>query len=178
VLIIHAVQKLLNTSRLEASLYVSQPDPGQYLHSWYARLLATCFRGKMMVMYLHEPSLTVILCKGKAIQGTWKPFIDRLRQLLFRFQFPVAFITTELAFAKDYTVSRTNSKSMLSFMNQIVFELEYECGPFENFDDIEWDAIENRMMDRLHQVGKVGGDYLTPLKYWRQEIGLTSKFSY
>lgn len=81
-----------------------------------------------MVMYVHEPSLTVILCKGKTIQGTWKPFIDRLRQLLLRFQFSDDFITTELVWAEGYTVSRTNSKSMLSFMNQIVFELEYECG--------------------------------------------------
>ena len=177
-LIIHAVQKLLNTSRLEASLYITQPDAGQYLHSWYARLLATSFRGKMMVMYVHEPSLTVILCKGRTIQGTWRLFIDRLRQLLLRFRFPDDFIATELAWAEGYRVSRTNSKSMLSFMNQIVFELEYECGRFENFNDIDLDAIENRMMDRPHQVGKAGRDYLTPLEYWRQEIGLTSKFSY
>lgn len=131
-----------------------------------------------MVMYVHEPSLTVVLCKGKTIQGTWKPFIYRMQQLLLRFQFPNDFITAELTLAEGYTVSRTNSKSMLSFMNQLVFELEYECGRFGNFDDIDLDTLENRMMDRPHQTGKPGRDYLTPLEYWRREIGLTSKFSY
>jgi len=177
-LIIHSVQKLLNTSRLEVSLYITHPNPGQHLHSWYARLLATGFRGKMLVMYVHEPSLTVVLCKGKTIQGTWDPFIFRVQQLLLRFQFPNDFITAELALAEGYAVSRTNSKSMLSFMNQLVFELEYECGRFGNFDDIDLDTLENRMMDRPHQTGKTGRDYLTPLEYWRREIGLTSKFSY
>ncbi|HEY8967955.1 MAG TPA: hypothetical protein VIM64_02655, partial [Puia sp.] len=116
-------------------------------------------------------------CKGKTIQGTWKPFIHRLHQLLLRFQFPNDFITAELALAEGYTVSRTNSKSMLSFMNQLVFELEYECGRFGDFDDIDLDTLENKMMDRPHQAGKTGRDYLTPLEYWRREIGLTSKFS-
>ncbi len=32
--IIHAVQKLLNTSRLKPSLFVSQPLEGEELHSW------------------------------------------------------------------------------------------------------------------------------------------------
>lgn|GEM_PF-5729969 len=46
-LIIHSVQKLLNTSRLEGSLYITQPNENQLLHSWYARLLASGFPGKI-----------------------------------------------------------------------------------------------------------------------------------
>jgi hypothetical protein len=71
-LIIHSVRKLLNTSRLEASFYVTKPAQGQYLHSWYAGLFSSGFPGKMMVMYVHEPSLMVIICKGKTIQGAWE----------------------------------------------------------------------------------------------------------
>ncbi|HKZ66783.1 MAG TPA: hypothetical protein VJ111_10525 [Chitinophagaceae bacterium] len=54
-LIIHAVQKLLYTSRIKASLYVTQPGDGQLLHSWYARLLPSGFPGKLLVMYVHDP---------------------------------------------------------------------------------------------------------------------------
>jgi len=64
-LVIHSVLKLLNTSRLETSLYITQPNQGQHLHGWYARLVATTFRGKMLVMYVHEPSLVVVVCKEK-----------------------------------------------------------------------------------------------------------------
>ena len=170
--IIHSVQKLLNTSRLEASLYITQPNQGQYLHSWYARLLSSGFPGKMMVIYVHEPSLMVVICKGKTIQGTWETFLNRLEQLLSRFQFRTSFIKNELAQAEEYTVSKTNSKSMLSFMNQIVFELEYDCRRFPNFESISRERLEDSMMDRPHQTGKRQTDYLTPVEYWRGEIGV------
>lgn len=172
-IIIHSVQKLLNTSRLEASLYITKPNQGQHLHSWYARLLSSGFPGKMMVMYVHEPSLMVVICKGKTIQGTWESFLERLGKLLSKFQFPESFVKSELSQAEGYTVSKTDSKSMLAFMNQIIFELEYECGRFHNYDDIPLDEMEERMMDRPHQTGKTGRDYLTPLQYWQREIGLT-----
>ena len=64
----------------------------------------------------------VVICKGKTIQGTWEAFLNRLEQLLSRFQFRTSFIKNELAQAEGYTVSKTKSKSMLSIMNQIVFE--------------------------------------------------------
>jgi len=169
-LIIHSVQKLLNTSRLDASLYITKPDRGQYLHSWYARLLSSSFPGKMMVMYVHEPSLMAIICKGKTIQGTWHIFRTRLELLLHRHKFPGQFIHDELAQTEGYTVSKTSSRSILAFMNQMAFELEYECRLAEGYDVISIDKLEDRMMDRLYQYGK---DYRTPLKYWQQEIGLT-----
>ena len=125
-----------------------------------------------MVMYVHEPSLMVVICKGKTIQGTWMTFRNNLEQLLLRFQFPASFIKNELSQAEGYTVSKTNSKSMLSFMNQLVFELEYDCRRFPNFDSISLDWLEDRMMDRPHQSGKRQTDYLTPLEYWRREVGI------
>ena len=173
-LIIHSVQKLLNTSRLSASLYVTQPNQGQHLHSWYARLLATSFRGKMLVMYVHEPSLLVVVCKGKTIQGTWEVFLGRLERLLSRFQFPDDFIKTELSQVEGYIVSKTNSKSMLASMNQIIFELEYDCTRFDDFDEIPLDWLEDKMMDRPHQTGKTWRGYMSPQGYWQKEIGLAT----
>src|SRR6516162_11094175 len=95
-IIIHSVQKLLNTSRLKAFLYISQPDKDQLLHSWYAGLVATGYTGKLLVQYVHEPSLMAVICKGKTISGTWDQFKDRLEGLLRRFEFPQAFIEGEM----------------------------------------------------------------------------------
>ena len=69
-IIIHAVQKLLNTSRLKAAQYVSEGAKDQLLHRWYARLVSTGFPGKLLVMYVHEPSLLTVVCRGKTIGGT------------------------------------------------------------------------------------------------------------
>jgi len=175
VIIIHSVQKLLNTSRLEASLYITQPDEGQYLHSWYARLLSSGFPGKLLVMYVHEPSLLVVICKGKTIQGTWETFLTRLRQLLVRYGFPETFIQKELSKAEGYTASKTNSRSILSYMNQMAFELEYSGRMAMNYDAISFDSMEDAMMGRPYQFGKRLNDYRTPLQYWQREIQLKIK---
>ncbi|HEY4289184.1 MAG TPA: hypothetical protein VGN00_18915 [Puia sp.] len=172
-LIIHSVQKLLNTSRVQASLFISQPDSGQHLHSWYARLLATGYPGKMFVMYVHEPSMMAVICKGKTIQGTWETFRKRLELLLRKYQFPEAFIHSELSQAEGYTVSKTNSRSILGFMNQMAFEIEVHCQMTQRYDAISIDDLEGRMIDRIYQFGKRFHDYRTPLQYWEQEISLS-----
>jgi len=127
-----------------------------------------------MVMYVHEPPLMSVICKGKTIQGTWNDFQTRLKSLLLKYNFPEKFIYDELMLAEGYTVSKTNSRSVLAFMNQMAFELEYLCRLAEGYDAISVDELEDAMMDRLYQFGKRMHDYRTPLKYWQQEIGLAS----
>ena len=46
-IIIHAVQKLLNTSRVKADLFITKPSDSQEMHSWYAKLVPTSFQGKL-----------------------------------------------------------------------------------------------------------------------------------
>jgi hypothetical protein len=60
-IIIHAVQKLLNTSALMPQLYISQPSENQELHAWYAKTVATGYAGKSLVMYVHDPSLLMVI---------------------------------------------------------------------------------------------------------------------
>ena len=170
--IIHSVQKLLNTSRLKAALYISEPGKEQYLHSWYARLLATGFPGKLLVMYVHEPSLMLILCQGKTIQGTWNSFRERLKNLLERFYFTNSFIEKEMGQMEGYIVSKTNSKSILAHMNQMVYHLEYHCSQVASYDSIPLDFLENGMMETLYQYGKSFHDYRSALDYWKQTPGL------
>ena len=123
-------------------------------------------------MYVHEPSLMSVICKGKTIQGTWEPFLKRLEQLLMRYKFPDAFIQKELSQAEGYTVSKTNSRSLLSHMNQMAFELEYRGRMAEEYDHIDLDSMEDIMMSRPYQYGKRQWDYRTPLNYWQEEIQL------
>src|SRR5438105_4793013 len=100
-IIIHAVQKLLNTSRTKAGLFVTAPSEGQELHLWYARLVLTTFAGKLFVMYVHDPSLMLVLTKGKTLTGTSPEFHIRLEHLLRRSHFEADFIEREMPMVKD-----------------------------------------------------------------------------
>ena len=83
----NAVQKLLNTSALKPPMYVSAASEGQQLQSWYAKLLATGFPGKLLVMYVHQPSLLDVLTRGKNIHTTLPTFFNRLAPLMQRNNF-------------------------------------------------------------------------------------------
>lgn len=169
-LIIHSVQKLLNTSRLKASLYVSQPSEGQLMHSWYARLFSSSFTGKLFVMYVHEPSLLTIVCRGKTIAGTWQEFLVRLPALMKRFDFPDTIIHAEITEANGYVVAKTSSKSMLAYMNQLAFQLEYNCIRYPSYDAIPLDFLEDLMMDNFYQTGNTEKPYTTPKEYWQKRL--------
>ena len=169
-LIIHAVQKLLNTSAIEGALYVTQPGDGQLMHSWYARLVASSFTGKLLVMYVHEPSLLTVVCRGKTIKGTWPEFIERLPALLQRFNFPTEFITAEMKAASGYVVAKTNSKSMLAHMNQIVSNMEYHCARAASYDTIDTSFLEDIVMSYLYKGTEKGIPYTTPETFWRKAL--------
>jgi hypothetical protein len=127
-LLIHAVQKLLNTSGIKASLHVGAPSEGQQLYSWYAALASTGLPGKLLVLYVHEPSLLTVVCQGKTIKGTIEEFRTRLPLLLRRHGVPEGFIQRELELMDAYEVSKTDSKRMLGIINalkEVVREVVY-----------------------------------------------------
>jgi hypothetical protein len=150
-IIIHAVQKLQNTSRLKAPLYVSEASSSQILHSWYARLVTTGFPGKMLVMYMHDPSGLTVLVHGKTIQSTHFFFKERLFRLMQRLGFSATFIEQELKFQEEgYVVGKTDSKSMISRMNQINYIIEYRCTQSPSYEMIPLSWMEEQIADYLY----------------------------
>jgi hypothetical protein len=166
--IIHAVQKLLNTSRLEAVQYISEPDQGQLLHSWYARLISTGFSGKLLVMYVHEPSLLTVICKGKTIGKTWDEFVRRLPALLRRIGFSETLIQSEISLLNKYVVAKTSSKAMLGHMNDMVVMLEYQCERYPSYESISEEELENNMTQYLYGTRNKGTRYTTSVGYWKE----------
>lgn len=171
--IIHAVNKLLNTSGLNPVSYITAPNDKQLLHDWYARLIRTGFKGKLLVMYVHAPSLLTIVCGGKTIRRTWPAFQQRLLSLLTRFNFPPDFIQNEISLMEDYVVAKTNSRSMLAHMNQMCIGLEVSCNRFTDFEHILLDKLENDMMEYPYSSKK--NHYTTPFEYWQKELNLNGK---
>jgi len=165
--ILHAVQKLLNTSRLEAVQYISEPDQGQLLHSWYARLIKTGFSGKLLVMYVHEPSLLTVICKGKTIGKTWDEFVNRLPALLRKIGFSEHLIQSEMSFMNNYIVAKTSSKAILGHMNDMIVMLEYQCKRYPSYESISEDELENNMTQYLYGTRNKGLHYITSVGYWK-----------
>lgn len=165
----HATQKLLNTSRIKPVLYVSEPSPDQRLHNWYAGLCGSGFPGKMLLLYIHEPSLLTVVVKGKTIASTIDNFRKQLEQLLYRQEFPKTFIEKEMQYGADYIVSKTSNKSMLSHINQMVLQVTTYNLRYASYDDIDTIVHEDILMDWLYK-SKGQKDYRTPLKYWMKEL--------
>lgn len=169
-IIIHAVQKLLNISRLTPALFISEASPGQELHSWYAKLISTSFRGKLMVMYVHEPSLLLVLTKGKTITGTLPEFYSRLEAFLRRNHFDSSFTEIEMGLIKEgYIISKTNSKSLLGSMNTMTGDIEYRCSTFHSYESINVDDIEDSFTDWLTHDKTQPNKFRCAIDYWKEK---------
>jgi hypothetical protein len=169
-IIVHAVQKLLNISRLKPALFITEPSASQELHSWYARLISTTFRGKFMVMYTHEPSLVIVIARGKTVAGTLPEFYDRLERLLTRNHFEPGFIEKEMKLVKEgFVISKTNNKSVLASMNVIGQNVEYLCSRAGQYDSIDMDQVEDAFMDWLTRDSTRPSQYRCTSDYWKEK---------
>ena len=147
-------------------MYISAPSENQHLHAWYAKLLSTGFPGKMLVMYVHEPSLLLVLTRGKSINTTLPSFYSRLPDLLQRNNFKQEFINREMEWMKEgYVISRTNSRSMLGSMNAITVNIEISCQVSPLYDLINLDKIEDDYLGWL-TFDAASGHYLKTKDYW------------
>ena len=171
-IIIHAVQKLLNTGKVKPVLYISEPSAGQHMHSWYAKLLSTGFAGKFLVMYVHQPSLLTVLTRSKTINSTISQFYNRLPALLARHNFKPAFIESEMKFIHEgYVISKTNSKSMLGHLNELTLNIEILCRRFPSYEAIDLEDIENAYTGWI-SFDKTLKKYKTVMEYWMEKEAL------
>lgn len=171
---LHCTKKLLNTSRLAGPLLNTAKGESQLMHNWYVTLSGSGFAGKFFVVYCHQPSLLTIIVPGKTIKKTFDEFKIRLLNLLTRFEFPKYFINLEMKQTEEFVVGKTNSRTMLAYINEINYHNEWRLKKFSSYDTIDLIVVENMIMDMLYSV-KGKKDYITPTKYWESELNLTLK---
>ena len=68
-----------------------------------------------------------------------------------------------------YIVSKTNSKSMLAFMNQMVPTLEHHMFRAASYDEIPQQWLEDLMMKFSHKPAR-SSVYTSPLQFWNELI--------
>ena len=166
----HATKKLLNTGRIDPVLYLSIPAAGQELHNWYVTLCGSGFPGKFLMLYVHQPSLLTVMVKGKTIASTVDQFRKQLRDLLSRQSFPKAFIEREMSLTDEYIIGKTNDRSMLAFINQMVYDVTVFNYSFASYEEIDTGMHEENFMDWLYKA-KGQRNYQIVMDYWKEKLG-------
>lgn len=165
-----ATKKLLNTSRIDSLLYLSEPSADQHLHNWYVVLCGSGFQGKLLLLYVHEPSLLTVVVKGRTIFSTIDNFRNQLKQLLLRHEFPQAFIEKEISYTDEYIIGKTSNKSMLAHINQMILQVTTFNLRYAGYDEIDTIIHEDIFMDWFYKTKGQKG-YQTALIYWRKLLG-------
>jgi hypothetical protein len=164
---LHATGKMLNWGKIDGKTLITQHEADQKLDSWYVTIIGSSFRGKMLVLYIHEPSLMTVLTHGKTIRTTHPEFKVRLKHLLNRYGFPENFVTRELFLINEFVIGKTTNRSTLAKINQITYLLGYWVYQYNNYANIDLDILENRMMNHLSS-NKISKDYSTPIDFFEK----------
>ena len=76
-IIVRATQKLLNNQRLKLEIIDQSVENKIVLGEWYANTITSSFKGKSLVIYVHQPSLITVVIAGKTIKKTFSEFAKR-----------------------------------------------------------------------------------------------------
>jgi len=75
-----------------------------------------------------------------------------------------------MSHAESYVVAKTNSRSMLSYMNQMTLVLEWHDYP--SYENISLDEMEDQLINYLYSTKDKKLDYTSPGEYWRKFLNL------
>ena len=159
--IVRPTQKLFNTSRIPP---VKGPESEPDIQEWYADIVSTTFKGKLAVLYVHALSKVSVLVKGKTLQQTNKLFSERLELLLIR-------LTIEheqrerLVPINEPVLWKTASRSILGYMNDYKYQLDYWFSRYNNYEEINLNELEDKLANTVIKVGK---EYKSPVELLRK----------
>lgn len=159
-MIIRATSKLLNISGLKPvkQEYVSDKAfPGE----WYAGILKTGKPGKLVVHFLHEATKVSILCPTKSINTALTLLPDRVSNFLDRHGFKNLYEMYGLNTPVE--IYATNSRSMLAYMNQLRFNMEYHLAGAESYETINFERIEDIHTDYLFSTADKKKKYVSTI---------------
>ena len=160
-MIIRATAKVLKLSGIKPIVSKDEMTtalPGE----WYAGLLSMNRPGKMAIHFLHNPSKISIVLPGKSLNKTLPFLPGRIANLLQRNGF--SHLIPAFNLSSDHQVYTTNSRSMIAFMNQLGYNLEYHLAMAESIEAIDYDRIEDIHLDWLFTKGGKAGNYEKPLE--------------
>jgi len=145
-MIIRATAKLLKTSRISPVKNSNDPRaelPGE----WYSGLVSMGRPGKLAIHFLHYPTMISIIVPGRSLNKALKILPQRCESLLKRLDF--SSLSPQFKLNSETQVFTTNSRSMLSHMTQMKFNLEAHLSEAKFDEEIDWEILEDYFTDYL-----------------------------
>ncbi len=133
---------------------------------WYAGLVSTGKQGKLAIHFLHYPTMLTVLVSGKSLNKALPLFKARAENLIKRLGYSKLLFQYQLQ--TEPQIFATNSRSMLSHMNQLRISIECNLALAETVDDIDWDYIEEKHFDWLFSKDK---KYIKPADILEKLMG-------
>lgn len=158
-MVIRATAKLLKLSGIKP-IKLEQEAIATLPGEWYGGLLSLGKPGKMAVHFLHYPAKISVLVPGRSLSKTLPLLPDRAAELLARNGFSE--LVPQFNLQATPQVFTTNSRSMLAFMNQLAYALDYEFARAATPEAIDFAGLEDKQLDWLFTRNGKAGSYETP----------------
>ena len=159
-MIIRATNKLLNISGIKPIKYSNNSTeilPGE----WYAKTVKTGHIGKLVVLFFHNNAKISIICPTKSLNIAIKQLPDRVKNYLARHNFDS--LIDQFDLNSEIQIFTTESKSTLSFMNQLSINIEWHLSKAESLDNIDYNKPEDINSDYLFSIKGKSGKYETTI---------------
>ena len=167
-IIIRCTQKLLKLSKIKPEQEISAPDAP--LGEWYANVISLTYPGQSAVIYTHNPSRLTVIVKGRSIKTTIEKFEPCLLKLLQRLGADDYLLKTQQVRMREVHIGKTESRSLLGSMNDIVFQIQNEAMRAGRIENLSLDYLENALSTCLFSSKDLGKDYFRPVEYLRGHV--------
>jgi len=161
---LRVTQKVLNVSKGKAEAEPETIDP---LKEWFANICSTSFKGKSVILFVHAQSKLAIIVKGKSILQCIDIFLERLELLLIRKGIDME-KRSKIIPDGFPMILKTNSKSVLGYMNEYKHTLDCWFYEYARYEDIDQNKMEDNLSDYVISVEK--NTYDTPISLLRKLI--------
>jgi hypothetical protein len=157
-MIIRATVKLLKISKIPAIKNNSNLETG-LSGEWYSNLVSMGQPRKLAIHFLHQPTMISIIIPGKSLNKALKLLPQKCVSLLNRQGF--SSLISSFNLNSESQIFTTNSRSMLAYMTQIKFSLEINLSELNNYDESDFNKIED---DYLHYIFTRDNAYYKPIE--------------
>jgi len=145
-MIIRATAKLLKTSKI-TTVKNSDELKAEWPGEWYSGLVSMGRPGKLAIHFLHYPTMISIIVPGKSLNKALKVLPLRCEALLRRLDFST--LRYKFHLNSEPQIFTTNSRSMLSHMTQMKFNLEAHLSEAKFDEEIDWERLEDYFTNYL-----------------------------
>lgn len=141
--VIRCTQRLLKRSRVDPNL--EPPKPSAILGEWYANVMALPFRGESAVLFCNVETRIVVITRGSTLRTTMPQFAQRLERLLERLGVPNEAIALQREQMVDGTITTTDDRVMLGFVNDAAHAIRASAERFQAIDSLDLDHEEEKL---------------------------------